>query len=32
MNDFDQYNGDELFEKILWVLGAAGLVVALITL
>ena len=32
MNDFDQYNGDELFVKILVAVGAVGLIVAILTL
>jgi hypothetical protein len=32
MNDFDQYNGDGLFVKILVAAGAVGLIIAFLTL
>ena len=32
MNDFEQFNGDDLFEKIMWAVGTIAIIIAVFTL
>ena len=32
MNDFEQFNGDDLFEKIMWVVAGVVVIIAIFAL